>query len=142
MKLDTVQDRYKVIDGLIKKATKLDEMFIHGDENYDNWVANMEIWRNLISINDMIHTEKIFLDAMEDMETVRTRNFDEKEIYLSIVHENLAHFVDVLLLHMLEHSFDELKNWEFKAEIGKKFHKETGKKLDALIKKYQDIYDL
>ena len=142
MKLDTVQDRYKVIDGLIKKAIKLDEMFIHGDENYDNWVANMEIWRNLISISDMMHAEKIFLDTIEDMQTVHTRNFDEKEIYLSIVHDNLACFVDELLLHMLEHSFDELSNWEFKAEIGKKFHKETGKKLDALIKKYQDLYDL
>lgn len=142
MKLDTVQDRYKVIDGLIKKAIKLDAMFIHGDENYDNWVANMEIWRNLISISDMIHAEKIFLDAIEDMQSTHPRNLDERIFCINIVHDNLACFVDELLLHMLEHSFDELKNWEFKAEIGKKFHKETGKKLDALIKKYQDLYDL
>lgn len=142
MKLDTVEDRHKVIDGLTKKAFKLDEMFIHGEENNDDWVANMEIIRNLISITDLMHTESIFLETVEMMRSFPTRNLEEKEIYIDIVYEKLVHFVDVLLLHMLEHSFDDLNNWSFNAEIGKKFHKETAKKLDTLIKKYQDLYDL
>lgn len=142
MKLDSVNDRAKVIDNLLKKSFKLDEMFIHGEENNDDWIANMEILRNLISISDMIHTETIFLDTLDEMKNVHSRNTEDKEIYLSIVYENLVHFVDVLLLHLLEHSFDDLNNWEFNAEVGKKFHKEVSKKLDALIKKYQDIYDL
>ena len=142
MKLDDIDDRHKLIEALLKKAFKLDEMFIHGEENNDDWIANMEILRNLISIDDMIHTEKIFLDTLDEMESVRTRNVDEKEIYLNILYESLVYFVDTLLLHEIEHSYDDLKNWQFKAEVGQKFHKDVSKKFDALIKKYQDLYDL
>ena len=142
MKLDSVDDRHSVIEALIKKSFKLDKMFIDGEENNDDWVANMEILRNLISIDDMLYTEKIFLDTIEKMDSVPSRNSDEKEIYINIVYENLVHFVDTLLLHSIEHSFDELNHWKYKAEIGQKFHKDINKKYAALIKKYQDIYDL
>ena len=142
MKLDSVYDRHKLIDGLIKKSFKLDALWVHDQENIGEWISNMEILKNLISINDMIHTEKIFLDAFEEMENVRTRNVAEKEIYLDILFENLTHFVDTLLLHLIEFTFDDLNSWQFKTDIGKKFHRDVEKKLDALIKKYQDIYDL
>ena len=142
MKLDTVEDRHKVIDGLTKKAFKLDEMFIHGEENNDDWVANMEIIRNLISITDLMHTESIFLETVEMMRSFPTRNLEEKEIYMEIVSENMEHFVDTLLLNEIESSLDELNSWQFKTEAGQKFHKEVGKKLDLLMKKYLDFYDL
>ena len=142
MKLDDINERHKVIDGLIKKSFKFDKLFVHDQENTDDWVANMEIMKNLFSINDMIITEKIFLDTFNEMDTVRTRNADDKEIYLNILFESLTHFIDTLLLRTLEYSADELKTWQFKTEIGQKFYKDVGKKFDALIKKYQDIYDL
>ena len=142
MKLDTVDDRHKVIEGLIKKSFKLDKMWVHDQDNTDDWVSNMEIMRNLFSIDDLICTERILLDAFGEMENVRTRNVDEKEIYLGIAYEGLTHFIDTLLLHSLEYAFDTLQTWQFKTEIGKKFHKDAAKKFDALIKKYQDLYDL
>lgn len=142
MKIETVDDRHDVIEALIKKSFKLDKMFLHGEENNDDWIANMEILKNLISLDDMIHTEKIFSEMFEEISNVRSRNVDEKEVYLNIVYENWVFFIDTLLLRLLEHSFDDLKNWQFNAEAGKKFHKDITKKFDALIKKYQDLYDL
>ena len=142
MKLDSATDRLKVIDGLIKKSFKLDELFLHDEEHPDDWVANMEILRHLFSINDFILTEKIFFNTLNEMESVRTRNVEEKEIYLSILSENLANFIDTLLLHEIEYSLDELKRWQFKSEVGQKFHKDVSKKLDLLMKKYLDIYDM
>ena len=142
MKLDSATDRLKVIDGLIKKSFKLDELLLHDKENTDDWVANMEILKHLFSINDFILTEKIFFDTLDEMGSVRTRNVEEKEIYMEIVSENMEHFVDTLLLNEIESSLDELNSWQFKTEAGPKFHKEVGKKLDLLMKKYLDFYDL
>lgn len=142
MKLDSVDDRYKVIDGLIKKSFKLDALWVHDQENIDDWVSNMEILKNLISISDLIKTEEIFHDAFYEIDTYRTRNEEDKEVYLNILFENTTHFVDTLLLHLIEFTYDDLNRWQFKTEVGKKFHKDVSKKLDALIKKYQDFYDL
>ena len=142
MKLDNIYERHKVIESLIKKSFKLDALWVHDSENNDDWVSNMEILKNLISIDDMIRTERIFLDAFDEMDSVRTRNIEEKEIYLGILYESTTHFIDTLLLRLIEFTFDDLKGWQFKTEVGQKFHKDVTKKLDALIKKYQDLYDL
>lgn len=142
MILEYVGDRHKVIDGLIKKSFKIDKLFLNDRENVDDWVANMEIRKYLLSINDMIITEKNFFDALGEMESVRTRNEEEKDVYMRIVYENLTRFIDTLLLDTLEHAYDDLKNWQFKTEIGQKFHKDAGKKFNVLIKKYQDLYNL
>lgn len=142
MKLDSATDRLKILDGLIKKSLKLDELFLHDEENTDDWVANMEILRHLFSINDFILTEKIFFDTLDEMGNVRTRNVEEKEIYTEIVSENMEHFVDTLLLREIEYSLDELNRWQFKSEVGQKFHKDVSKKLNLLMKKYLDYYDL
>ena len=142
MKLESVYERHKVIDGLIKKSFKLDALWVHDQENTDDWFSNMEIMKNLISIDDLMSTESIFLDAFDEMESVPSRSAEEKEYYLGILFEHLTHFVDTLLLHLIEFTFDDLKTWQFKTEVGQKFHKDVEKKLNALIKKYQDIYDL
>lgn len=142
MKLDNVEERQKVIDGLIKKSFKLDKLWLHDKDNLDDWVSNMEIMKNLFSVSDMIRTEIIFIDTFGEMESIRARNIEEKEVYLSIVFENMTHFVDTLLLRSLEYTFDTLEDWKFKTEVGQKYHKDVKKKIDALIKKYQDLYDL
>ena len=142
MKLDSVADRYEVIDKLIKKTFKLDALWLHDEENVADWSSNIEIMTNLIAISDMIRTEQIFYNALNEMDGVRTRNVEEKEFYLDIVYDKLTYFIDKLLLHLLEFTFDNLDNWQFKTEVGQKFHKDVTKKLDALIKKYQDLYDL
>ena len=142
MKLDNVGERYQVIDKLIKKSFKLDAMWVYDQENTDDWACNMEIMTNLMAINDLIYTEKIFLDAFDKAVEVRSRYFDEKNVYLNIFFETIRHFIDEILLSLIESFFDDLHDWKFKTEIGQKFHKDVSKKLDALIKKYQDIYDL
>ena len=142
MKLESVYERHKVIEGLIKKSFKLDELWEYDQENVDDWDSNTEILKNLISIDDLISTENIFLDAFEEMKRAPLCDAEEKEIYLNILFEHLTHFVDTLLLNLIEFTFDDLKNCQFKTEAGQKFHKDVEKKLHALIKKYQDLYDL
>ena len=54
MKLDYSYERQKVIDGLIKKSFKIDKLYVHDQENTDDWVSNMEILKHLFTINDLI----------------------------------------------------------------------------------------
>ena len=142
MKLDSVEDRHKVIDRLIKKTFKNDALWFRGDENYNDWAANMDIMTDLFSIEELIRVEKIMLNAFDDMAAIRTRFEDDRAAYLEISFEGLTQFVDIVLLQLLETSFDNMQDLKFKSELGKKFHKDVSKKFDELIKKYQDVYDL
>ena len=117
-------------------------MWVHDEENFNDWASNMEIADKLIAIQKLIYAEKIFLDVFDETENVRTHNFEEQEIFLNIIYENVTRFVDEILLQLIEYTFDNLNDWQFKTDVGKKFHKDVSKKLDALIKKYQDLYDL
>ena len=142
MKLESVEDRLRLIDRLLKKTFKNDALWIHGEENYGDWAANMDIMTDLLSIDELVHTEKIFLDAFDDMAAVRTRFEEERSVYLTMTFEGLTQFVDEVLLQTLETTFDNMNELEFKTELGQKFHKDIIKKFDALIKNYQDEYDL
>ncbi len=142
MKLDDVEQRHRFVDDLIKKAFELEESFIHDEEFGDDWGGAMSTVENLIALAEMIRTEQIFQSTFAEMESVRSRNLDEKETYLSMVDDALTFFIDTLLLSRIEFAIDQLSDWDFKSERGKKFQKTFCKKLDTLIKKYQDIYDL
>ena len=142
MKLETAGDRYKVIERLLNKSFKNDSLWVRGDDTFDEWAANMDIMVNLFYIEDMINTEAIFLDALYEMYMTNSRYPEDKEIFLDIVKESITHFIDTLLLTTLETSFDDLERLKFQTPIGQKFHKDVSKKLDALIKEYQDIYYL
>ena len=142
MKLDTTQQRHKVIDNMIKKGFEFEESLIHDQENGDDWGGAMSTVENLIAIEELIRTEEIFQDVFVSIDNFRSRNIDEKETYLSIVDDSLIFFIDTLLLRRIEFAFDHLNGWDFKSEGGKKFKKNYCKKLDELRKKYQDIYDL
>lgn len=142
MKLESVEDRLRLIDRLLKKTFKNDALWIRGEENYGDWAANMDIMTDLLSIDELVHTEKIFLDALDDMAAVRTRFEEERSVYLTMTFEGLTQFVDEVLLQTLETTFDNMNELEFKTELGQKFHKDIIKKFDVLIKNYQDEYDL
>ena len=142
MKLDTTEQRHKVIDNMIKKGFEFEESLIHDQENGDDWGGAMSTVENLIAIEELIRTEEIFQDVFVSIDNFRSRNIDEKETYLSIVDDSLIFFIDTLLLRRIEFAFDHLNGWDFKSEGGKKFKKNYCKKLDELRKKYQDIYDL
>lgn len=142
MKLDTLAQRHKLIDDLVKKGFEFEESLVHAEDCGDDWGGAMSTVENLITIEEMIRTEDIFLSTYAEMDNIRTRNVDEKEIYLSMVDDALIYFVDTILLRRIEFAFDHLNGWDFVSERGKKFQKSYCKKLDALRKKYQDIYDL
>ena len=142
MKLDTLAQRHKFVDDMIKKGFEFEESLIDDQESGDDWGGAMATVENLVVIEEMIRTEEIFLGIFGEMEDFHSRNDDEKEIYLSIVDDSLIHFIDTILLRRIEFAFDQLSNWNFNSAGGAKFKKNYCKKLDALRKKYQDIYDL
>jgi len=142
MKLDTVEQRHDFIDEMIRKAFEFEESLINDSEHGSDWGGAMSTVENLVTIEEMIRTERIFLDTFAEMEDVRTRDGESKEIFLSLVDDSLIHFVDTILLRRIEFAFDHLSDWDFVTEGGVKFKKTFCKKLDKLIKAYQDIYDL
>lgn len=142
MKLDTIDQRHKVIETMIEKGFEFEESLIHDEEAGDDWGGAMSTVENLIAVEEMIRTEQIFVSTFVEMGNVRSRDDGAKEIYLNIVDDALTHFIDTILLRRIEFAFDHLDGWDFKSAGGKKFKKNYCKKLDALIKKYQDIYDL
>lgn len=142
MKLETVEERHKFIDDMIGKAFEFEESLIHDPEHNDDWAGAMSTVENLVTIEEFIRTEQIFLDIADEMGDVPTRDADGKEIFISIVDDGLTFFIDTILLRRIEFAFDHLNDWAFATEGGVKFQKSFSKKLDMLIKAYQDLYDL
>ena len=142
MKLDTVEQRHDFIDEMVRKAFEFEDSLIHDPEHGDDWAGAMSTVEHLVTIEEFIRTEQIFLNTFAEMEDVRTRDGESKEIFLSIVDDSLIHFIDTVLLRRIEFAFDHLSDWDFVTEGGVKFKKTFCRKLDKLIKAYQDIYDL
>lgn len=142
MKQDTIAQRHRIIDNMIRKGFDFEESLIHNKEEGDDWGGVMSTVENLIAVEEMIRTEQIFMDVFIETANIRSRDEHAQGIYLGIVDESLINFVDGILLRRIEHAFDHLHEWNFVSERGKKFQKNYCKKLDTLIKKYQDTYDL
>lgn len=142
MKLDDADQRCKLVDDLTQQSFKNDSIFVHGEENYYEWLSNIRIMNHLIVLGEMTCTEKILVDTVADMESVRVNDDTDREFFLNIVRAKLRHFVETLLLPELEGTLKSLRYWQFKSDVGKKFHRNAHKKLDALLEKYQNLYDL
>ena len=142
MKLETLEQRHDFIEEMLKKGFEFEESLIHDPNHGSDWGGVMSTLENLRAIEEFIRTEQIFLDTFGAMEGIRTRDESSKEIALNIVNDSLIEFIDTILLHRIEFAFDHLSDWDFVTAGGGKFQKTFCKKLDALIKAYQDIYDL
>ena len=142
MKLDTIDQRHKLIDDMIQKGFEFEEGLIHVENTGDDWGGAMSTVENLTVIEEMIRAEMIFLSALSEIESVRTRNDDLKATCFKIVDDGFVQFVDTILLSRIEHAFDHLNGWKFESADAKKFQKSYCKKLDALSKIYRDLYDL
>ncbi len=127
---------------MIIKAFEFEESLIHDKDSGDDWGGAMSTISNLNVVEELMRTEDIFLTVFDKMESQRAHNADEKDIYLSMTDDALIQFVDTILLRRIEFAFDHLNDWKFTTNDGKKFQKNFCKKLDALMKKYRDIYDL
>ena len=139
MNLDTIERRRKVIDDLVDKTFELDKQFVNDGENFDDWLSNVEIMSNLISLSKMFHAEQIFLEMLDAMENFPS-NSAEKKIFTSIADDALNYYIEAILFDMLQYSHDTLKDWHFKTAVGKRFHRSAEKKLHELLDKYHELY--
>ena len=143
MKLDTLGQRHEFICDLIQKAFEFEESLIHGEENGNDWGGAMSTVENLDIIEEMIRAEGIFLDVFDKMGEVRTTNRDEKESFMGIFYfDGLNVFNQEMLMPRLKHAKENLDSWGFRTEEGKEFYEEFSAKVNALIKKYDGLYDV
>ena len=138
MKLDTVARRRKFVDDLRQEALKFMNSIDEMEQEHD-WCGGLVIHDDLVALLPLIDTEKIFLDALDEM---RYYDCKEQANFLNIVSNNLDEFISVILMHKLNHTVDSLHDWGFREMEGKSFYRSMHKKLDALVEKYQDLYDL
>lgn len=139
MRLDTVEQRHKIINGMMDKSFEIDEMFLHDEQNVDDWVSNSEILKNLIMLEKMIHTEKVFIYMLDEMDEFPSNSADKK-ILTSIAGGSLHYYIESVLLNMLEYSCEAMDEWKFKTAVGKRFHRSTARKLNELTDKYRELY--
>lgn len=141
MKLDTPYDRRKFINTMWKRAFDFQESLIHDKENGDDWLGAVNAVDNLATIDEFIITEDIFYCMLDDIGDVYSKR-GSNQVYQDIVYNNLVHFVDTILLRRIEHALEFIEDWDFKLERGQKLRKFLIERLEKLINKYQDIYDL
>lgn len=139
MRLETVEQRHKIVDGMIQKSFEIDELYLHDESNVDDWIANSEILKNLLALDKMIHTEKIFLYMLDEMEEFPSHSPDKK-ILVSIAGNSVHYYIESVLLNMLEYSCGAMNDWKFKTAVGKRFHRSTARKLNELADKYRELY--
>ena len=142
MILNTPEKRYELVAQMLDEAINLEKEFDSLEDDND-WGGVTVAWENLLAIEDLILTEEIFLDALDDMRAVRTHDRDEKEEYMGIfLIDGLHVFNREVILPRLKHMRDVLSNWGFKTERGKAFGKDVCEKLTALIIEYYNLYDI
>ena len=142
MKVETLDQRYELIQQMIDEGFAFEESVANLEDDND-WAGAMTTVENLAAIEEMICTEEIFLDALDDMGDVRTSDRDEKEEFMGVfLVDGLHTFSQEVLVPRLKHMRDVLSTWGFRTERGKEFGKDSCEKLDALIREYEKIYDI
>jgi len=142
MKLETLDQRFDLVKEMIDEGFAFQENVADLEDDND-WAGAMVTVENLAAVEDMICTEEIFMDTFNDMGHVRTSNRDEQEEFIGIfMYEGLNSFNETILLPRLRHTLEVLENWGFRTEDGVKFKDNFCEKLNALIKKYDGLYDI
>ena len=140
MRLDFPEDRWVFLTAMRKRTFNFQEALIHDREHGDDWLGAMTMVEYLDSIGELIRTEDIFYYTMDDISEVR--NPKGNDVYLNITYEHLVHFVDEILLPRIEFTLDFIADWNFVLERGQRLKKYLVKRLEQLVQKYQDVYDL
>lgn len=142
MPLETLDQRYELVEQMVEEALELTKALSDLEDDND-WGGAVTAWENMSAVEEMILVEEIFLDALDDMEDVRTSDRDTKEDCMGVLLvDGLYTFSQEILVPRLEHALNVLSTWGFRTERGKEFEKDFAEKLDALIKKYKTMYDL
>lgn len=142
MPLETLDQRYELVEQMVEEALELTKALSDLEDDND-WGGAVTAWENMSAVLEMICVEEIFLDALDDMEDVRTSDRDTKEECMGILLVDGLHtFSQEILVPRLEHGLNVLSTWGFRTERGKEFEKDFAEKIDALIKKYKKMYDL
>ena len=138
MKLDTLEQRRKLICDLQNMTLKFGESVEYLEDDND-WAGSTVIYDDLTALFPMIGTEEIFCDLLDEM---RSHDCKSRDIFANIVSNRRDLFIEDVLLSRLNHAVNNLHRWGFRSEAGKKYYRSTHKKLDALVEKYQNLYDL
>lgn len=138
MKLDTVAQRQKFVDDLKNASAKFRDS-VEDEEDDNDWSGATVLFDDFDALVSIISAEQIFLDAFAE---IRNSDNKEREIFSNIMSNNLDLFIRSIMMYRLNHTVDNLHDWGFRTEAGKRFYRSTHKKLDALVEKYQDLYDL
>jgi len=142
MKLETFDQRFDFVKEMIDEGFAFQESVADLEDDND-WAGAMITIENLAAVEDMICTEEIFIDTFNDMGHIRTINRDEQEEFIGIfMYKGLNSFNETILLPRLRHTLEVLENWGFITERGIKFKDNFCEKLNALIKKYDGLYDI
>lgn len=138
MKLDTVEQRRKLVDDLKKASIKFRDTVNYDTDGGEGCGADVLV-DDLLAVAPMITAEKLFLDALD---VIKNSDAENRAAFANVVTNRLNYFIEMILMHRLNKTVDDLHSWEFKTEDGRKFFRSTHKKLDELVEKYQDLYDL
>ena len=142
MELNTVEQRHELINEMIDESFEFMQS-VADDEDDNDWGGAHVTWENLVALERLIRTEEIFLDTFEEMGHVRTYDRDEQEVFISVfLMEGLNAFNETVFLDRLEHTAKNLREWNFRTERGLEFEKKFREKIDALLRKYQGLYDI
>lgn len=138
MKLDTVEQRQKLVDDLKNASAKFRDI-VEEDEDDHDWGGATVLFDDFDALVPLVAAEQIFIEALDE---IRNNDHKDREIFSNIMSNQLDLFIRSMIMHSLNHTVDNLHDWGFRSETGKKYYRSTHKKLDALVEKYQDLYDL
>ena len=142
MKLNTPDERYEYVKKMADETFKFEES-VSDFEDDNDWAGAVNLLDDLSALEDMILAEEIFLDAFDEMGKVRTRDHDEQESLIGILYmDGLNVFNENVLLPRLRYAVKTFDEWGFRTKEGIAFHKKFSKKLHALLKKYDGLYDV
>lgn len=142
MKLDSLEKRHDIVKELIDETHDFKNLATTFDHDND-WAGAKVTEDNLVELDTLIRTEKAFLNCFDELSDTPYPNRDEKEHLLTIfLLEGVHCFIHEVFLPHLNHIFKVLSDWGFRTEDGQEFCNYAVKKLAALLKKYQELYDI
>lgn len=142
MKLDTVEQRCKFVSFLTTEAREFMLLAREFEDDYD-WAGAKFAYDDLEAIEKTVRAEEFFVQTFCDLYTFPTSNRKEKDRLLDIFYCNgVLIFIQEVLLPKLEYLLKVLDEWGFRTEEGVEFKDFICKRLEKLIKKYLDLYEL
>ena len=139
--LDSVRQRHKLINEMIDKAIKYNEILSEYEDDLD-WGGAKVALDDLAAIEQLVCAEEIFIETFNKLSSTPHSSDEEKDELLEIFSEQgVKIFVYAILLNRLEYLLKTMNDWGFRTKDGEEFLEYLRVRLEALIAKYKD-YDV